>query len=79
MKAEMKNFLLQAQLYSTCGITRNDEITRFVFNKRNMKESRALINEFDGWRRGDIDRSVCAKLVVRQARGDGHAEKDVLS
>jgi hypothetical protein len=28
---------------------------------------------------GGVGRSVFAKLVVRQARGDAHAEKDVLS
>jgi hypothetical protein len=44
-----------------------------------MKESRALIKEFDGWRRGEIGRSVFAKLVVWQAHGGAHAEKDVLS
>jgi hypothetical protein len=47
--------------------------------KRKMKESGALIKEFDGWRRGEIGRSVFSKLVIRQARGDAHAEKDALS
>jgi hypothetical protein len=73
MKAEMEKLLVQAQVYSTCGITRDGEITRFVFNKRKMKESRALIKDFDGWWSGEICRSVFAKLVVRQARGDSHA------
>jgi hypothetical protein len=79
MKAETEKCLVQAQVYITCGITRDSEITIFVFNKRKMKECRALIKEFDGWRRGKIGRSVFSKLVVRQARGDAHAEKDVLS
>jgi hypothetical protein len=79
IKAKTETFLIQAQAYITCGITRDGEITIFVFNKRKMKESRALIKEFDGWRRGKIGRSVFAKLVVRQARGDAYAEKDVLS
>jgi hypothetical protein len=67
------------QVYSTCGITRDGIIIRFVFNKRKVKESGALIKKFDGWRRGEIGRSVFAELVVRQAIGDAHAEKDVLS
>jgi hypothetical protein len=49
MKAETEKILVQTQVYSTCGITRDGEITIFVFNKRKMKESRALIKEFDGW------------------------------
>jgi hypothetical protein len=65
--------------YSTCCITHNGEITRFVFNKKKMKENRALTKEFDGWRRGELGGSVFAKLMVHQARGDAHAEKDVLS
>jgi hypothetical protein len=77
MKADMEKIFVQAQVYSTCGITRDSEITRFVINKRKIKESQALIKEFGGWRRGEIGRSVFAKLVVHQAHGDAHAEKDV--
>jgi hypothetical protein len=72
-------FLVQAQVYSTCGILCDHDITKFVFNKRKMKESQALINEFDGWQRGDIDRSVLSKMVVRQASDDAQLVKDVLS
>jgi hypothetical protein len=79
MKAEMEKIPVKSQVYSTCGISRDGEVTIFVFNKRKMKESRALIKDFDGWRRGEIGRSVFSKLVVRQARGDDHDEKDVLS
>jgi hypothetical protein len=48
MEAKTEKFPVQAPVYITCGITRDDGITRFGFNKRKIKESRALIKEFDG-------------------------------
>jgi hypothetical protein len=37
-----------------------------------MKESQALIKEFDGWQRGEIGCSVFAKMVVHQAIGNAN-------
>ena len=47
-KDETMAFLVKAQVYSTCGVLRENDVTKFVFNKRKMKESREQIKEFDG-------------------------------
>jgi hypothetical protein len=77
-KDEMMAFLVQAQVYNTCYILCDHEITKFVFNKRKMKERRALIKEFDGWRRGRLV-ALFSKKAVHHTSGDSQSEKDILS
>jgi hypothetical protein len=50
----MMDFLVKSQVYSTCGILNDHELKKIVFIKRKMKESHALIKEFDGWRIGGL-------------------------